>query len=56
MILVGVFRLDRLAIDPDPGPRPQRNSNGENREVHVSDPKPSPWTTPSGPAVTTSSN
>jgi hypothetical protein len=24
--------------------------------VHVSDPKPSPWTTPSGPAVTTSSN
>jgi hypothetical protein len=56
MILVGIFRLDKLANNPDPGRRPQRNSKGENREVHRSGPNPSPWTNPRGPAVTTSGN
>jgi hypothetical protein len=56
MILVGVFGLDKLATNPDPGRRPRYNSNGENREVHRSDPKPSHWANPRGPAVTTSNN
>jgi hypothetical protein len=56
MILVGVFRLDELATNPDPGRRPRRKSNSENREVHLSDPNPRPWIKPHGPAVTTSNN
>lgn len=56
MVLVGVFRLDKLATNPEPGRRPRRNSNGENREVHLSSPNPSHWTNPRGPAVTTSNN
>jgi hypothetical protein len=56
MILVGVFRLDQIATNPEPGHRPKRNSNGENREVHLSDPSPRPWTNSRGPVVTTSSN
>jgi hypothetical protein len=56
MVLVGVFRLDKLATNPDPSRRPRRNGNGENREVRLSDPNPSPWTNSRGPAVTTSNN
>jgi hypothetical protein len=56
MVLVGVFRLDKLATNPDSGRRPPRDSNGENREVHPSDPNQTPWTNARGPAVTTSIN
>ncbi|MGB8831109.1 MAG: hypothetical protein WCC95_03080 [Candidatus Sulfotelmatobacter sp.] len=56
MILVGVFRLDKLATNPDPGRRPQRNTKCEQPEVHRSGANPSPWSNPRGPAVTTSSN
>ncbi|MEI9967351.1 MAG: hypothetical protein WDM87_01495 [Terracidiphilus sp.] len=56
MVLVGVFRLDKLATNPDPGRRSQRKSNDGNREVHLSDPNSRPWTNPRSPAVTTSSN
>jgi hypothetical protein len=56
MVLVGVFRLDKLATNPDSGQRPQRNRNDENGGTLQSDSKQNPWTNPSGPAVTTSSN
>ncbi len=56
MVLVGVFRLDKLATNPDPGRHPQSNSNDKNSGTLSSDPNPSPWTNPRGPAVTTSSN
>jgi hypothetical protein len=56
MVLIGVFRLDKLATNPDPSLRLRRNSNGESREVHLSSSNPSNWTNPRGPAVTTSNN
>ena len=46
MILVGVFRLDEIAANPNRqrGRRPGLNGNDENGRLLLSDPDGRPWT------------
>lgn len=67
MVLVGVFRLDKIATNSSRGQRPSFNGpsfdgNDENGRMLLTDPDGGPWTDSqpgfdaSGPAVTTPIN